>query len=60
MRMNIYNYTNDRGKVVLRDFMGYEEEAIFFAEAQVAEVGEDIYVKCGEDVVDVVSYIELG
>ncbi|MFG6377542.1 MAG: hypothetical protein K1W19_04385 [Lachnospiraceae bacterium] len=50
---NLYWFTNNDGENVLDDFYGTEKEAVKYAEEQVETLGEDIYVNCGEDIVDV-------
>lgn len=51
---NLYWFTNNEGESVLNDFCGTEQEAVEHAEEQAKILGEDIYVNCGEDIVDVV------
>ena len=51
---NLYWFTNEDGENVLNDFCGTEKEAIKYAEKQAEILGEDIYVNCREDIVDVV------
>ncbi len=49
-----YWFTSESGENVLDDFCGTEKEAIKYAEKQAEILGEDIYVDCREDIVDVV------
>ena len=49
-----YWFTSESGENVLDDFCGTEKEAIKYAEKQAEILGEDIYVNCREDIVDVV------
>lgn len=50
---NLYWFTNNDGENILNDFRGTEREAVKYAEEQAKILGEDIYVNCGEDIVDV-------
>ena len=50
---NRYWFTNEDGENVLNDFIGTEKEAVKYAEEQAEILGEDIYVNCGEDIIDV-------
>lgn len=50
---NLYWFTNDDGENILNDFYGTEKEAVEYAEKQARILGEDIYVNCEEDIVDV-------
>ena len=50
---NLYWFTNNDGENILNDFHGTEQEAVKYAEEQAKILGEDIYVNCGEDIVDV-------
>ena len=52
---NRYWFTNLDGENVLDDFVGTEKEAVKYAEEKAEILGEDIYVNCGEDVIDVAS-----
>lgn len=50
---NLYWFTNECGENILNDFSGTEQEAVKYAEEQAEILGEDIYINCGEDIVDV-------
>lgn len=50
---NLYWFTNYDGENILNDFHGTEQEAVKYAEEQAKILDEDIYVNCGEDIVDV-------
>ena len=50
---NMYWFTNKDGENVLNDFYGTEKQAVKYAEEQAERLGEDIFVNCGEDIVDV-------
>lgn len=50
---NLYWFTNQNGENILNDFRGTEKEAIKYAEKQAEIFGENIYINCGEDIVDV-------
>ena len=50
---NMYWFTNEDEENVLNDFYGTEKEAVKYAEEQAKILGEDVYVNCGEDIVDV-------
>ena len=50
---NRYWFTNEDGENVLNDFCGTEKQAVEYAEEQAEILGENIYVNCGEDIVDV-------
>lgn len=50
---NLYWFTNDGGENILDDFRGTEKESVQYAEEQAKILGEDIYVNCEEEIVDV-------
>lgn len=50
---NLYWFTNEDGENILNDFHGTEEETVKYAEEQAKILGEDIFVNCGEDIIDV-------
>ena len=50
---NLYWFTNYDGENILNDFYGTEKEAVKHAEKQAKILGEDIYVNCNEDIIDV-------
>lgn len=50
---NRYWFTNEDGENVLYDFYGTEKEAVKYAQEQAEILGEDIYVNCEEDIVDI-------
>ena len=50
---NRYWFTNEDGENMLNDFCGTEKEAVKYAEEQAKILCEDVYVNCGEDIVDV-------
>ncbi|WP_158591328.1 hypothetical protein [Roseburia sp. 1XD42-69] len=50
---NRYWFTDEDGENILDDFCGTEKEAIEYAEKQAEILGENIYVNCGEDIIDV-------
>ena len=50
---NRYWFTNEDGENVLNDFCGTEKQAVKYAEKQAKILGEDIYINCEEDIVDV-------
>lgn len=50
---NRYWFTNEDGENVLNDLCGTEKQAIKYAEKQAKILGEDIYINCGEDIVDI-------
>ena len=50
---NRYWFTNEDGENVLNDFFGTEKQAVKYAEEQAKILGEDVYVNCEEDIVDV-------
>lgn len=50
---NLYWFTNEEGENILNDFRGTEQEAVKYAEEQAKIFGENIYVNCGEDIIDV-------
>lgn len=53
---NLYWFTNSDGENVLDDFHGTLEEAVKYAEEHVKVVGEDVYINCGEDIVDIAVF----
>ena len=50
---NRYWFTDEDGENILDGFCGTEKEAIEYAEKQAEILGENIYVNCGEDIIDV-------
>lgn len=50
---NLYWFINNDGENILDDFYETEKGAVEYAKEQAKILGEDIYVNCEEDIVDV-------
>lgn len=50
---NLFWFTNDDGDSILSDFYGTEKEAMEYAQKEADRLGQDVYINCGEDMIDV-------
>lgn len=48
-----WSVRNADGENILNDFFGTEKQAVRYAEKQAKILEEDIYINCGEDIIDV-------